>query len=84
MDGFRVLFLNILLAFAMPLTARERHLDHTGGEGHKQRVALVVDLHADDTFVVHTIDAAPGWGVRVSDKAESETDRQMDGMSCQH
>lgn len=49
-----------LLAPSVPLAARQRHFHHAGGEGHPQRVALAVDLHADDALVLHAVDAAPG------------------------
>lgn len=57
----------------MFLAARERHLDYTGGKGHKQRVSLAVHLHADNPLVIHTVDAAPGLGA-------GQRDRQTAGL----
>lgn len=58
-----------LLAPSVSLAARQRHFDHAGGEGHPQRVALAVDLHADDALVLHAVDAASGrWRGRKEER----------------
>jgi len=48
-----------LLASPVPFTARQRHFNHTGGEGDPQGVTPAVHLHADDALVLHAVDAAP-------------------------
>lgn len=56
---------DLLFALPVPFAARERDFDDAGGEGHEQRVTPAVDLHADDAFVLHAVDAAPARTSRV-------------------
>lgn len=50
---------DVLFALAVPFAAGQRDFDDAGGEGHEQRVTPAVDLHADDAFVLHAVNAAP-------------------------
>lgn len=62
---------DLLLASSMSFAARQRHFNHTGGEGDPQSVTLAVYLHADDALVLHTIYTAPG-GEREEDREQGK------------
>lgn len=58
-NGSNPLKADVLFALAVPFAAWQRDFDDAGGEGHEQRVTPAVDLHADDAFVLHAVNAAP-------------------------
>lgn len=58
-NGSNPLKADVLFALAVPFAAWQWDFDDAGGEGHEQRVTPAVDLHADDAFVLHAVNAAP-------------------------